>query len=350
MSTDKMKSWSLVELAEFVGAQLSGDGEIEITGIATLQDADSSQLAFLSNPLYRSQLKTTQAGAVIMTKECAEGFSGNALLIENPYYAYARLTSVFLQSQDSAAQQKATCIAATAVVAEDVKVGVGSAIGPNSVIEANVQIGDGVTIGAGCFIGADTIIGAETRIYANVSIYEKISIGERCVFHSGVVIGADGFGFAPHDNGWEKIHHLSSVRIGDDVELGANTCVDRGALTDTVIGNGVKVDNLVQIAHNVKIGQHTVIAGSSAIAGSTEIGERCMIGGGVGIVGHLSIADGVTITARTLVTKSIKSAGSYSSGSPLMPSSDWRKSAVRFSQLDEISHRLKKLENNAEKK
>jgi len=349
VSLDRENSWTLAELSDFVGAQLRGDGKLKIQGIATLQDANASQLAFLSNPLYRPQLKTTRAAAVIMSAEFEKDFSGSALLHENPYYAYARLTSIFASPNTKTCENK-VAIASTAVISGRAKIASACTIGAHTVIEDDALIEEGVSIGAGCFIGAGTHIGAGSYINANVSIYHDIVVGKRCVIHSGVVIGADGFGFAPHAKGWEKIHHLCSVKIGDDVELGANTCVDRGALTDTVIGEGVKVDNLVQIAHNVKIGEHTVIAGSSAIAGSTEIGKRCMIGGGVGIVGHISIADGVTVTARTLVTKSIKNPGSYSSGAPLMPSADWRKSAVRFSHLDEMHRRLKKLENKAEKK
>lgn len=347
MSAVRKSSWTLAELADVVGAQLRGDGNLKIQGVATLQNADSSQLAFLSNPLYRSQLKACRAAAVIMSAEFENDFSGSALLHENPYYAYARLTSIFTSQKPTAADNE-PIVAKSAVISGRAKVASACTIGPHTVIEDDVFIEEGVSIGPGCFIGAGTHIGSGACIHANVSIYHDVIIGERCVFHSGVVIGADGFGFAPHADGWEKIHHLYSVKIGDDVELGANTCVDRGALTDTVIGDGVKIDNLVQVAHNVKIGEHTVIAGSSAIAGSTEIGKRCMIGGGVGIVGHISISDGVTITARTLVTKSIKSPGSYSSGAPLMPSADWRKSAVRFSHLDEMHQRLKKLENKAE--
>lgn len=332
--------FSLVELAQRVGARLQGDETVLIRGLATLQDAEDGHLAFLANPQYRKYLATTRAAAVIMAPDQAEGYQGNALLIENPYYAYARLTGLFApQSSDHPG------VHPTAAVGEQVTLGVNVSIGPHVTIEPGAIIGDGASIGAGCFIGAGSSIGAGSRLYPNVSVYYGVKVGERAIFHSGAVIGSDGFGFAPHAKGWEKIHHMAGVRIGNDVELGACTTVDRGALSDTVIDDGVKIDNLVQIAHGVKIGAHTVIAGCAGIAGSTEIGARCVIAGGVGIAGHLKIADRVTITAMTLVSKSITEPGSsYSSGTAMTTTREWRRQVARMSQLEQLHQRVRSLE------
>lgn len=334
------EEFPLIELAQHVGARLVGDGTTLIRGLATLQDAQAGQLAFLANPQYRKYLTVTRAAAVIMAPDQADGYQGNALLIENPYYAYARLTALFADHGHSHRG-----IHPSAVIGEQVSLGQGVNIGPNVTIEPGAVIGDRVTIGAGCYIGSGSAIGSDSRLHSNVSIYHGVRIGERAILHSSVVVGSDGFGFAPHAQGWQKIHHMAGVRIGDDVELGACTTVDRGALADTVIEDGVKIDNLVQIAHGVKVGAHTVIAGCAGIAGSTEIGARCVIAGGVGIVGHIKIADRVTITAMTLVSKSITEPGSsYSSGTPMAATREWRRQAARFSKLDELHQRVRSLE------
>jgi UDP-3-O-[3-hydroxymyristoyl] glucosamine N-acyltransferase len=332
--------FSLADLAAHIGATLVGAPDTLITGIATLQDAHAGQLAFLANAKYRKYLATTGASAVILAPDQADGFSGNALVIANPYHAYARLTGLFARKPRSGHG-----VHPSAVVADSAQLGRDISIGPQVTIEANAVIGDGVIIGAGSFIGEDCRIGADSLIHPNVTICYGSRLGARAIIHSGVVIGADGFGFAPHGSGWTKIHHLADVTIGDDVELGAGTCVDRGALADTTIGNGVKVDNMVQIAHGVKVGENTVIAACTGIAGSVEIGANCVIAGGVGIVGHIRIADKVTITAMTMVTKSITEPGSYSSGSPMATTREWRRQAVRVGQLEEINQRLKRLEN-----
>lgn len=329
----------LVELAQRIDARLQGDEHTLISGLATLQDAEPGQLAFLANPQYRKYLSSTRASAVIMAPDQAEAYQGNALLVENPYYAYARLTALFAYQGTG---EKG--VHPTAVIGEQVSLGQNVCIGPNVTIEPGVIIGDNVTIGAGCFIGAGSSIGAGSQLYANVSVYHGVQIGERVILHSGVVVGSDGFGFAPHAGGWEKIHHMAGVRIGNDVEIGAGTCIDRGALSDTVIEDGVKIDNLVQVAHGVKIGAQTVIAGCAGIAGSTEIGARCVIAGGAGIAGHLKIADGVTITAMTLVSKSISEPGSYSSALTMTNTREWRRQAARFSRLEELHRRVRSLE------
>lgn len=328
----------LAKLAEHIGARLVGDPDIFITGIATLQDAKPGQLSFLANPKYQKYLAITRASAVILSPDVR--YSGNALLADNPYYAYAQLTALFVKTPQSTRD-----IHPTAIIADSARIDDGVTVGPHVTIEADVRIGRGSNIGAGCYLGEACDIGADSLIHPNVSIHHGSKVGQRSVLHSGVVIGADGFGFAPNQGTWTKIHHLANVSIGDDVELGAGTCVDRGALSDTVIGDGVKIDNMVQVAHGVKIGAHTVIAGCTAIAGSSEIGAHCVIAGGVGIVGHIKIADKVTITAMTLVTKSIRQAGSYSSGTPMATTREWRKQAVSFGRLEELRQRLKNLEN-----
>ncbi|MGQ9426081.1 UDP-3-O-(3-hydroxymyristoyl)glucosamine N-acyltransferase [Gilvimarinus sp. F26214L] len=330
---------SLTELARTIDARIVGDPDTRITGIATLQDARAGQIAFLANSKYRKYLSSTEASAVVLAPDQLGDFAGNALLVDDPYHGYARLSQLFAPPMHAPAG-----IHPSAVVAEDAIIGQGVSVGPHVTVEPGVIIGDGVSIGSGCHVGAGSRIGSDSRLYPRVTIYHGVSIGARAILHSGVVVGSDGFGFAPHQGQWVKIHQLAGVRIGDDVELGAGTCVDRGALSDTLIGHGVKTDNMVQIAHGVRIGDHTVIAGCAAIAGSTEIGSHCVIAGAVGIVGHLKIVDNVTITAMSLVTKSITQPGSYSSGTPMAPTRQWRKQAVRFAQLDEISNRLKNLE------
>lgn len=331
----------LAELAEYIGARLVGDPDTSITGIATLQDAKAGHIAFLANPKYRKYLSSTQASAVIMAPAQAADFAGNALLLDDPYHGYAQLTAFFVKKPKTVPG-----VHPSAVVADGVRIPPGVVVGPHVTIEADVVIGEDSNIGAGSYIGENCTIGASSWIHPNVSIHHGTRIGERSILHSGVVIGADGFGFAPHDGKWTKVHHLANVVIGDDVELGAGTCIDRGALSNTVIADGVKTDNMVQIAHGVIVGAHTVIAGCTAIAGSTEIGAHCVIAGGVGIVGHLKIAEKVTVTAMTLVTKSIKQPGSYSSGTPMSPTREWRKQAVGFGQLQELKQRLKSLENS----
>jgi UDP-3-O-[3-hydroxymyristoyl] glucosamine N-acyltransferase len=322
-------------MAEHIGAKLIGDPDVLITGIGTLQDACAGQIAFLANPKYRKYLTSTRASAVIISPDQAEAFSGNALVIDNPYHGYARLTELFVRKPRSAQG-----VHPSAVIADSARLGTNVSVGPHATIEADAVIGDGAIVGAGSFIGEDCRIGPDCLVHSNVTIYHGTTIGARGIIHGGVVIGGDGFGFAPHEQGWVKIHHLANVTIGDDVELGAGTCVDRGALADTVIANGVKIDNLVMIAHGVKVGENTVIAGCTGIAGSAEIGANCVIAGGVGIVGHIKIAEKVTITAMSMVSKSITEPGSYSSGTPISSTRDWRKLAVRFGQLEDIVQRL----------
>jgi UDP-3-O-[3-hydroxymyristoyl] glucosamine N-acyltransferase len=333
------RSYSLAELATFLGAELSGDAHHQIRALATLQTAGSSDLSFIANPAYKKFLADSSAGAVLMQPQLASEFSGNKLLSSNPYVGYARLSALF-----DAAPAAPVGLDPSAVVAANVILGANVSVGPNAVVAEGVSLGDGAVIGPGCYLGANSVIGARTRLAANVTVYHGITIGDDCIFHSGAVIGADGFGFAPAADGWVKIHQLGSVIIGNKVEIGANSCIDRGALDNTQLSDGVIIDNLVQIGHNVRIGKNTAVAAHTAIAGSTTIGDNCTIAGAVAIAGHITLADGVHITGMSMVSGSIMQAGSYSSGVPLAPTKDWRKNAARFRQLDALATRLIKLE------
>jgi len=337
--------YTLAELAQRIGAELVGDSQYKISALATLQSATPNDLSFIANPTYKKYLATTQAGAIICNKELAETISTNKLIVANPYLAYAQLTPLF----DSSLRFE-TGIHPTAVIGKNCELGNGVSIQANVVIGDDVTIGDGVFIGAGTCIGANSSIGARTRLLANVTIYHGISIGEDCILHSGSVVGADGFGFAPSADGWVKIHQLGGVIIRNKVEVGAGTTIDRGALDDTFIDDGVILDNLVQIAHNVRIGKHTAIAGTTVVGGSTVIGENCTIGGAIAIAGHITIVDKVYITGMSMVTNSITEAGSYSSGIPLAPTKDWRKNAARFRNLDALASRLINLERSLKDK
>ncbi len=326
-------------LAERVGAQVHGDGDCLIEGVATIQSATAGQIAFLANARYRRYLAQTQASAVILKPDEVAQCPVPALLCDNPYLTFARVATLLNPQARPAAG-----IHATAVVADDCDIDPSATIAPGVVVEAGATIGRDVVIGPGCVVGRESEIGAGSRLYANVTLYHQVKIGARAVIHAGAVIGSDGFGMA-NDNGvWVKVPQLGRVVIGDDVEIGANTTIDRGALDDTVIGDGARLDNQIQVAHNVQIGAHTAIAGCVGIAGSTQIGQRCQIGGGVGIVGHLNIVDDVYITAMSLVSGNINRPGLYSSGTPLEANASWQKNAVRFRQLDDIARRLKQVE------
>jgi UDP-3-O-[3-hydroxymyristoyl] glucosamine N-acyltransferase len=333
-----MKHWTLLDLAQHLNAELIGDGDYPVTGIATLAKAQPHQVSFLANMKYASQLSDCKAGVVILHPDQAHYFAGNKLLLDNPYLGYAKLSALFAPAN---AYQG---VHASAVIASSASIGDAVVIGPGVVIGEHVRLEDGVNIGPNCVIGDHCAIGKETRLAANVTLYHGIILGQRNILHSGAVIGADGFGFAKDGVDWVKIHQLGGVVTGDDVEIGAGTTIDRGALDDTRIGNGVKLDNQVQIAHNVVLGDYTAIAGCTAIAGSTTLGKNCTIAGACGITGHLYLADGVHVTAMSLVTHSIKQAGAYSSGTSLDANHKWRRNAARFKQLDQIAKRVKQLE------
>ena len=332
-------SFTLAELAAQLDAELRGDPALVIRGLATLQEAGADQLSFLANPQYRKFLPDSQAGAVLLTAADAEGFSGNALVVANPYLAYAGLSHQFDRKPKAAVG-----IHPTAVVDEGARVDASASVGPYAVVEAGAQIGANVTIGAHCFVGARSVIGEGGWLAPRVTLYHDVRIGKRVVIQSGAVLGGEGFGFANHQGVWQKIAQIGGVTLGDDVEIGANTTIDRGALSDTIVGNGVKLDNQIMIAHNVQIGDHTAMAGCCGISGSAKIGKHCMLAGGVGLVGHIEICDNVFVTGMTMVTRSITEPGSYSSGTAMQPAAEWKKSAARIRQLDDMARRLQQLE------
>lgn len=335
--------YSLSEIATYLGAELRGNADAQITGLNTIQDAVAGQLTFLANPKYGHYLDECKAEAVILDAIRAENFQGSCLVMENPYYGYARLSAWFdPRPKPESEIHPSAVISSSANIAEDVY------LGPNVVVEAGTTIGSGSYIAANCYIGERSSIGERCRFAANVTIYHDVVIRDRVTLHSGVVIGGDGFGFAPDGSGnWQKIHQIGGVSIGNDVEIGANTTVDRGALGDTVLGNGVILDNHVQVAHNVVIGDNTAMAAYSGVSGSTVIGKNCILAGNVGVAGHLSICDNVVVTAKTPLTKSIKEPGSYSAGTfPVMTTGEWRKNAVRIGHLNDLAKRIKTLEKN----
>ena len=340
-------SYSLSEIASFLDVTLDGDPSAVITGIGTLASSGPDDLAFLSNPIYASQLSSCEAGVVILHPDQAESFNGNRLICEDPYLCYAKISHWFDPVPDLLPE-----IAPSATVDPSAKIGDRVHLGANVVIGANVQIGSGCRVGANCSIGENSVLGADCRIASNVAVYHGVRIGSCVTVHSGSVLGADGFGFAPDSSlGWQKISQLGGVCIGSNVEIGACTTIDRGAIEDTVIGNNVIIDNHVQIAHNARVGDNTAMAAYSGVAGSASLGKNCILAGGAHVVGHVDICDNVQIMAHTLITKDINKPGSYSSASmPLMTTSKWRKNAVRVSQLNDIALRVQQLEqkNNSD--
>lgn len=335
-------SYTLRWLAEYLGCTWQGNPDVCVNGIGNLASASPEQLSFLSNKRYAAYLESTQAAIVLLEQGYDAPPGLNALFVDNPYYAYAQLSSLFDERNIQPAG-----VHPSAVVHETAQIDPSAAIGPNCVIEAHARIGKDTQLGAGVVIGTKSVIGETCLIYANVSIYHGITIGDRVIIHSNTTVGSDGFGYAPGPSGWKKIHQLGAVRIGDDVEIGACSAIDRGAIDDTVIESGVIIDNQVHIAHNVRIGRNTAIAGCVGIAGSTVIGAHCTVGGFVAINGHLEICDDVHFNGGSVVTKSVTKSGAYSSGTILQDVKAWRKNAVRVSQLDEWIERIKKLEKSS---
>jgi UDP-3-O-[3-hydroxymyristoyl] glucosamine N-acyltransferase len=321
--------FSLGELAVRFGLTLRGEPSLKVHGVATLSRAESGTLSFLANSRYRRQLETTRATAVVMTAEDEAHCPVPALIHPNPYLAYARIASLM-----HPATAAAPGIHPTAVVAAAARVAASASIGPLAVVEDDAEIGERVSIGPGCIVQRGARIGADSILVSRVNLYPGVTLGQRCILHAGAVVGADGFGFAPNAGTWTKVPQVGSVRIGDDVEVGANTTIDRGAIDDTVVEDGVKLDNQIQVGHNVLIGAHTAIAACTGISGSTVIGRRCMIGGMVGFAGHLTIADDVVVTGCSLVSASIKQAGSYSSGMPTVETRLWRRMVAHLRRLD----------------
>jgi UDP-3-O-[3-hydroxymyristoyl] glucosamine N-acyltransferase len=327
--------WTLGDLAQRFALELRGPPATPITGVATLANAGTGQLSFLANTAYRRELSTTRADAVVLRAEHAEAAPGAVLIASDPYVAFAEIAALFEPVAESAAG-----VHPSAVIHPQADIDPSASIGPLCSVGARTRIGAGVVLGPGCVIGEDCELGAGCVLVARVTLVTRVRLGQRVRIHPGAVLGADGFGLAMKSGHWIKVPQLGGVVIGDDCEIGANTCIDRGALDDTRLGLDVRVDNLVQIGHNVQIGDHTAVAGSAAIAGSAKIGRYCLIGGGVGVVGHLSICDKVTLTARSLVTHSIEQPGQYSSGVPLQESRQWRRNAARFRQLDQLARRV----------
>lgn len=327
----------LDEIVARFGGEIVGAGDTAITRIGTLENAGPGDLAFLANPKYRGQLETTRAAAVIMAPPAAAGAAA-AILTPQPYLYYARVAQWLNPPSEVEPGVHASAVVEGEVAAT-------ASIGANVWIGAGARIGDAVVIAANCSIGKGVEIGAGSRLAANVAIYPGSRLGQRCLVHSAAVIGADGFGFAREATGaWIKIPQVGRVLIGDDVEIGAGTTIDRGALGDTVIGDGVKLDNQIQVGHNVRIGAHTAMAGCVGIAGSAVIGARCTVGGGAVILGHLHIADDVNVSAGTLVMKSIESAGTYSGAVPFLEHGEWLRNFSRLRHLDAMADKIRALE------
>ncbi len=334
-------SFTLEHLAELTDSDVKGDNNLKINNVATLEAASKGDISFISNPKYKKMLNTSNASAIILSPSMAEVYSGNALINNDPYLTFAKVVNIFYEGKT-----KQASIHPSAVISKNAVIGESVTIGSNAVIESNVQIKNGVIVGANSSIGENSVLHENVVVYPNVSIYSETIIGANSIIHSGAVIGADGFGFAPQkDKSWYKILQVGNVVIGADVEVGAGSTIDRAAMGSTEIGNGVKIDNQIQIAHNVKIGDHSVFAAGTLIAGSTIIGKYCQVAGGVAIAGHLQIADNVIITGKTMVIKSIKKSGVYSSGLAADESKKWRRNAIRFNQLDDMAKTIKQLES-----
>tara|TARA_B100000475_G_scaffold88300_1_gene63731 strand:+ start:188 stop:1195 length:1008 start_codon:yes stop_codon:yes gene_type:complete len=324
---------SLKELAQQIEAELEGDPDKEVLGLNTLDDASNDEVAFIARESFLPSLSSTKAGALICSIDLSNGYTGNKLIGEDPYLLYAKCTKVFKDLVDSSADEG---------ISDLVKVGKNASISTNSSVANFVSIFDGVTIednvviGPGVCIGKNSIIRRGSKIYPNTTIYDSVEIGENCIIHSGSVIGSDGLGFAKDKGKWVKIEHLGKVIIGDNVEIGSNTSIDRGSVGNTVIEDNVKIDNLVHLAHNVKIGSGTAIAANSAVAGSSSIGKNCTLAGCCAVVDNINVTDEVHITAMSLITKSINEKGIYSSGTPFMKNKDWKKNAVSFKKLHKL--------------
>lgn len=335
------RSYTLSEIASFVEGVLLGDGNLLVTSLNTLGASVPGQLSFLSNKKYVSQMAATRATALLVAEEYASNLPCAAIVVADPYLAFAQVSKLFDWRVTFVPHvHQSACVSASAKINANVYISPGVVIGDNVVIESGVYVGANTVIGNDCFVGKNT------RLEAGVVLYDNVHIGDDCLIHSGVILGGDGFGFASTKDGWVKVYQLGGVRIGRDVEIGAGTTIDRGALDHTYIHDGVKLDNQIQIAHNVVIGEQTAIAGCTAVAGSTKIGRRCTIAGLSGIVGHLTIADNTHVTAMTLISKSVTQPGQVlSSGTGQELHRDWKKNVVRFKQLNEMAKRITALEH-----
>ncbi len=331
----KAKKYRLAQIVERFGGEIIGDAQTPISQVATLENAAAQHIGFLSHGKYRKQLAGTRAGAVILSKADSGLTQLPRIVCDDPYLYFAKVSALF--NPPTVAKPG---VHRTAVVERGTRVPASASIGAGAYVGRGVKLGRGVVIGAGCYLGDAVEIGAASRLHARVTVYPGCRLGQRALVHSGAVIGADGFGIVLEQGIWRKIPQTGAVVIGDDVEIGANTCIDRGALDDTVVEDGVKLDNLIQVGHNVRIGAHTAIAGCTGIAGSTRIGKHCMIGGAANIVGHLDIADRVVIHAAAVVTKSIRKAGTYG-GHPAEDSRSWARHTALLHQMDSLRERLR---------
>jgi UDP-3-O-[3-hydroxymyristoyl] glucosamine N-acyltransferase len=332
-------AFRLAELVARFGGELIGDPNVRVSRVATLRSATPSDLSFITQSKYRADLAATRAAAVIVPESERDSTALPRIVCRDPYAYFARVASLL-----SPSPVVTPGIASTATVSAEAEVAASAAIGHACVIERRARIGERVVVGPGCVIGENVSLGPESRLHGHVTIYANCAIGARAIVHSGVVLGADGFGFAPEGGTWLKIPQTGRLIVGDDVEIGANTTVDRGALEDTVIEDGVKLDNQIQIGHNCRIGAHTAIAGCTGIAGSTTIGRHCMIGGAAMIGGHLQIADRVVIGGGTWVTRSIDTAGTYLSVIPATEGREWRRTVALLRGLERMSDRIRVLE------
>ena len=330
---------SLGELAVRFGCELRGDPDAVVDHVATLAEAGPGAVTFLANPKYRRHLAATRASAVVVEAAAAAACPTNALVARNPYATYARVAQ-FLNPAPAFAGGRH----ASAVVEPGARVDATAWVGPHCYVGAGATVGAGVYLGPACVVLDGAVVGAQSRCVARVTLCAGVRVGERCLLHPGAVIGADGFGHAPDGDGYVKVPQLGTVVLGDDVEIGANTTVDRGTIGDTVIERGVKIDNQVQIGHNCRVGEHTVIAGCVGISGSTTIGRRCMVGGMVGMAGHLEVCDDVYLTGKTMVTGSITKPGLYSGQLPFDEARRFRRNSARFQKLDELARRVARLE------
>lgn len=336
MSEQQKKAISVRQIAELIDAEIQGDASTAVDSFASLDTAEPGGITYLNEKAYARYLAETRASAVILTREYADQSPVTALIVDDPYVAYARVAQQLHPLLPVVAG-----VHASAVVSAEARIAATAQVDALAVIEAGVRVGDAAYIGPGCILRKGCQVAAGTRLMASVTVAGMCSIGERCMLQPGVVIGGDGFGYANDRGSWVRIPQTGRVVIGDDVEIGANTCIDRGAVNDTVIGNGVIIDNLVQIGHNCIIGDHTAIAGNAGLSGSSIVGKHCMLGGGVGLAGHLEICDGVTVTGMSMVTGSITQPGVYACGISVQDSREWRKNHARLKNLDKLIRELK---------
>jgi len=327
------------QLAERIGGRLVGDPATRFDRVDSLANADSGALSFATSSRFAQALSKTAASVVLLTEELLPFCPSTAVVVDNPHVAFAQVAQWFLQDE-----RPEPGVHPTAVIADDVELGEGVVVGPQCVIGEGTRLGKGVVLGPSCVLGRRVSIDADTLLVARVTILDRVRIGARCVIQPGAVIGSEGFGLAMDRGRWVRVPQLGTVVIGDDVDIGANTTIDRGAIQDTMIADGAKLDNLIQIAHNVEVGEHSAIAGCAGLAGSSRVGRHCTLAGGVGLAGHLTLADNVHVTGMSMVTRSLSEPGVYSAGTPLDTNRNWHRNAVRFKQLDQMARRLAELE------